>query len=79
LALYGAHDMLVPKDAMARAWSRMPATVRKAFYPDGYHLLLRDKDRAAPTEDVIGWILHPTMWLPSGADLAAAAWEAGRP
>jgi alpha-beta hydrolase superfamily lysophospholipase len=77
LALYGAHDMLVPQDAMARAWYRMPATVRKAFYPAGYHLLLRDKDRLAPTEDVIGWITDPHAWLPSGADLAAAAWEAG--
>lgn len=78
LVLYGRHDMLVPADAMVRAWSRMPASARKAFYPDGYHLLLRDKDRHAPTGDIVGWIFRPRDWLPSGADLAAAAWQAGQ-
>jgi alpha-beta hydrolase superfamily lysophospholipase len=78
LALYGGHDMLVPGEAMARAWSRMPAGARRAFYPEGYHLLLRDKGREAPIGDVIGWIHEPGDWLPSGSDLAAAAWAAER-
>ena len=77
LAIYGAHDMLVPQEATARAWSRMPAGVRMGFYPNGYHLILRDTDRMAPTNDVIGWIRDPGAWLGSGADLAAAAWMAG--
>ena len=76
LALYGAKDTVVPDAAMARAWARMPAGTRKGLYPNGYHLLLRDLDRAAPTGDVISWIEHRGAWLPSGADLAAAAWEA---
>ncbi len=76
LALYGARDTLVPAEAMGRAWARMPAGVRRALYPGGYHLLLRDKGRAAPTGDIIGWIEQPADWLPSGADLAAAAWQA---
>jgi alpha-beta hydrolase superfamily lysophospholipase len=78
LALYGGHDMLVPGQAMARAWSRMPSEARRAFYPEGYHLLLRDKGRGAPLGDVIGWIMRPGAWLPSGADLAAAGWAAER-
>jgi alpha-beta hydrolase superfamily lysophospholipase len=78
LALYGGHDMLVPGQAMARAWSGMPGTARRAFYPAGYHLLLRDKGRRAPTGDVIGWMERPGVWLPSGADLAASAWVAER-
>lgn len=75
LILYGARDMLVPEDATARAWSRLPPTARTAYYPNGYHLLLRDRDRQAPTNDVIAWITNPTTFLPSGADIAAAAWR----
>ena len=76
LALYGAHDTLVPAEATARAWSRMPADVRRAYYPDGYHLILRDKNREVPTSDLIAWMQDPDWWLPSGADFAAAGWEA---
>lgn len=78
LILYGDKDTLVPPEATGRAWSRMPPGTRFAFYPNGYHLLLRDRDRAAPINDVIGWITAPDGWLPSGADLAAAAWRTGR-
>ena len=74
--LYGAEDNVVPDDAAARAWAKMPPGTRFGFYRHGYHLLLRDLDRAAPTEDVISWIERPGAWLPSGADLAAASWEA---
>ena len=76
LALYGAHDMLVPEDATAHAWARLPAATRFAYYPGGYHLLLRDRDRGAPTGDIVSWITDPGAWLPSGADEAAAAWRA---
>ena len=76
LALYGARDTLVPDAAAARAWARMPPDVRRAFYPNGYHLLLRDKARYAPIGDVLAWTQDPGTWLPSGADLAAAGWRA---
>ncbi len=77
LVLYGARDTLVPADATARAWARMPPAVRRAYYPAGYHLLLRDRGRAAPTRDVLAWMDDPAGFLPSGADIAAAAWQAG--
>ena len=77
LYLYGARDTLVPEEATARAWSRMPKGVRFAFYPGGYHLLLRDLGRAAPTGDILAWLGGEEGWLPSGADLAASAWRAG--
>ena len=51
----------------------------EAFYPAGYHLLLRDLDRIAPIDDVIAWIRQPNAPLPSGADRAAAAWLAKQP
>ena len=47
---------------------------RRAVYPNGYHLLMRDLDRQAVIGDVIAWIRHPDGLLPSGADIAAAAW-----
>jgi alpha-beta hydrolase superfamily lysophospholipase len=74
LVAYGAHDMLVPASAMGVAWSRLPADVRRAVYPNGYHLLMRDRDRQAVIGDVIAWMRAPGALLPSGADVAAGAW-----
>jgi acylglycerol lipase len=74
--LYGAQDQLVPPDAMAATWRDLPAGARRGFYPNGYHLLFRDLDRAAPIGDVISWLQNPALTLPSGADIAAAAWLA---
>jgi alpha-beta hydrolase superfamily lysophospholipase len=74
LILYGGHDELVPKRAMAEAWHDLPPGPEKAFYPNGYHLLLRDKDRALPIGDILSWIKDPQAPLPSGAGKAATAW-----
>ena len=76
---YGAKDQLIPPAAMARAWSRMPAGDRRAYYGSGYHLMLRDLDHRAVDEDIASWIPHPERPLPSGADILAAGWTAGRP
>ncbi len=76
LVLAGRRDQLVPPAAMASAWARLPAGVRRGFYPDGYHLLLRDRDRALVEADILAWLDDPDRWLPSGADVAAAAWGA---
>ena len=78
LALYGEKDTIVPVQAAARAWRRMPEDVRRALYPSGYHLLLRDKGRAAVIGDVLAWINGPSAPLPSGADLWARLWLAWR-
>jgi alpha-beta hydrolase superfamily lysophospholipase len=84
LILDGRRDQVVPPPATAAAWGRLPATVRRAFYPNGFHLLLRDKDRALVEADILAWLQNPDSWLPSGADIAAGAWRAdeaweGRP
>ena len=71
---YGAHDDLVPASAMGVAWAHLPPETRRAVYPNGYHLLMRDLDRQAVIGDVIAWIRHPDAFLPSGADIAAAGW-----
>ncbi len=75
LVAYGAKDTVVPSTAMGKAWSDLPSGTRRAVYPNGYHLLLRDQGRAAVIGDVIAWIDAPGTLLPSGADLAAAAWR----
>ncbi len=77
LCLYGAHDALVPRHAMAAAWRGMERSgaVRLAYYPAGYHLLLRDLNRDVPLTDILAWLANPGISvLPSGADLAARYW-----
>src|SRR5271165_6137254 len=48
LFLYGGKDELIPRDAMVRVWRTLPSGPMRAFYPGGYHLLLRDLERAGP-------------------------------
>jgi alpha-beta hydrolase superfamily lysophospholipase len=79
LFLYGGEDQLIPPDAMARVWRALPPGPVRAFYPPGYHLLLRDLERGAPIDDIIDWLLDPEAALPSGAGAAAAAWLARQP
>jgi acylglycerol lipase len=76
LFLYGGHDELVPPRATAGTWQSLPSGPVQAFYPNGYHLLLRDKDRATPIADIVAWINNPDAPLPSDAQHAAAAWLA---
>jgi len=79
LFLYGGKDELIPPNAMARVWRSLPPGPVRAFYPDGYHLLPRDLERAEPIGDIIAWLLDPADPLPSGAQAAAAAWLARQP
>lgn len=72
--LYGEHDEVVPKRAMAAAWRALPVPETLAFYPHGYHLLLRDHDRQTVINDILFWLREPGKRLPSGADVAAVRW-----
>jgi acylglycerol lipase len=76
LFLYGGKDELIPDKATAATWRGLPDGPVRAFYPGGYHLLLRDHGRMTPIDDILYWIRHPGMVLPSGGDRAAAAWLA---
>jgi alpha-beta hydrolase superfamily lysophospholipase len=79
LFLYGGRDELVPQEATLATWRSLPRRggVRLGYYPDGYHLLLRDLGRAVPIGDVIAWMRDARGLLPSGADVAASVWLAG--
>jgi alpha-beta hydrolase superfamily lysophospholipase len=77
LLLYGAHDQVIPRLPIANLVAHLPPDPghrrRLAYYPKGYHLLLRDLDGAAVAEDVTSWIRDRTLRLPSGADAAEPA------
>ena len=75
LFLYGGKDELVPERATAATWRALPANgPRRAYYPDRYHLAMRDLGRAIVIADVVAWMKNPAAPLLSGADRAAAAW-----
>lgn len=74
LILYGAHDLIVPARPVCRfVTSLAPSDAWQfALYPEGWHLLLRDRGAAAPLADLAAWLAQPGSELPSGHD-------AGRP
>ncbi len=74
LFMYGGKDELIPDKATAATWRALPAGPERAFYPAGYHLLLRDVTRVTPIDDILAWVYRPDDPLPSGADRAAAVW-----
>jgi acylglycerol lipase len=77
LFLYGAHDEVIPRPPIAQFVARLPPDPghqrRLAYYPQGFHLLLRDLDGAAVAGDVASWVLDRGATLPSRADAAETA------
>jgi acylglycerol lipase len=74
LFMYGGKDEMIPDRATAATWRALPPGPLRAFYPAGYHLLLRDMERVTSIDDILAWIYRPDDPLPSGADRAAAVW-----
>jgi alpha-beta hydrolase superfamily lysophospholipase len=70
LMLHGLGDRIVPQEPVRAAIAVMPPRTdsKLAFYKDGYHLLLRDKEGKKVAVDVMGWIEDHQAALPSGAD-----------
>jgi acylglycerol lipase len=76
LFIYGGKDDLIPKQATLATWRALPGSgPRRAYYPERYHLSMRDLERQTVIDDVISWMKHPGAPLPSGADQAAVDWE----
>jgi alpha-beta hydrolase superfamily lysophospholipase len=65
--LCGAKDQIIPLKPSLQAAARLPAGDRTAFYADGYHLLLRDHQRAKVFADIAAFIRAPAAPWPSGA------------
>ncbi len=71
LYLYGAKDQIIPKAPTQEALMAMAGANRRpqvAYYPNGWHILLRDKQAELVLKDVIAFITQPNAPLPSGAD-----------
>ncbi len=70
LMLHGLGDRIVPQEPVRAAIEVMPPRPdsRLAFYKEGHHLLLRDKDGKTVAADVAAWIADHAAPLPSGAD-----------
>jgi acylglycerol lipase len=83
LLMYGAHDEIVPRPPIEEFVAHLPPDPdhrrRLAYYPEGYHLLLRDLDGAKVAGDVASWIHDRGAPLPSRADAAGTAkpWPPG--
>ena len=73
LYLYGANDQIIPADATNQAIDGFAegAPLRLAFYPDGWHMLMRDLQAELVLEDVASYLLSPQVTLPSGAEEGA--------
>jgi alpha-beta hydrolase superfamily lysophospholipase len=82
LLLYGKRDEIIPAEPIRRMIAALPpagaAERRIAWYPDGYHMLLRDLHASVVMRDVESWIEDPAAPLPSGADVDAASHLARR-
>ncbi|MBY0407438.1 MAG: lysophospholipase [Rickettsiales bacterium] len=66
LVLYGARDQVIPRAPVETALSRFGREVDYAYYPLGYHMLLRDLQAEVVLEDIHSWITQPDYELPSG-------------
>ncbi len=75
----GRHDDLIPDDPMGLMLKRMPphptGQRRIAVYRDGYHMLLRDLNAAAPVRDIVQWTRNPLAPLPSGSEQTANVYD----
>ena len=78
LMLYGAKDQIIPLKPIITATNRLPAKLHRfVIYPQGWHMLLRDKQAATVYRDIVAWIGDRSRPLPSGAERVSAA-EAAR-
>lgn len=68
LLLYGANDEVIPGPPMRALAERMGDAATVAFYPEGYHMLLRDLQAEVVWGDIAHWVTHPGKALPSGHD-----------
>jgi alpha-beta hydrolase superfamily lysophospholipase len=74
LVLFGAHEEVLPPSAVKAFLAHVPArNVRVVYYPNGYHMLLRDLDGDIVAGDVAAWIVNRTAPLPSGYECGGEA------
>ncbi len=78
LVLYGEHDRVIPpapiRAMLRRLPPRPPGRWRLALYPDGYHMLTRDRQGERVNADIAAWLADPAgAPLPSGLETGREA------
>lgn len=68
LVQYGKKDQVIPKEPTFLMLEKVPSTTRKAFYDQGYHMLLRDLQREKPLADIAAWVADHNQPLPYGKE-----------
>jgi len=68
LVQYGKNDQVIPKEPTFMMLDKMPKATRKAFYEQGYHMLLRDLQGEKPMADIAAWIIDHDSPLPYGTE-----------
>ncbi|MDA0239759.1 MAG: lysophospholipase [Proteobacteria bacterium] len=74
LILYGDKDRIIQKDPTDLMLSTLPEEAktrqRLVRYPDGWHMLLLDRQREKVWRDIAAWISNPDAPLPSETEAA---------
>lgn len=76
LYLYGHSDQIIPRTPTKQTLQALTAAnsqLRSAYYRDGWHMILRDKEAPLVLADVAAYLNSPQAPLPSGADANALA------
>jgi alpha-beta hydrolase superfamily lysophospholipase len=63
--LYGAHDQIIPRASALEAAARLPRSARTAYYANGYHMLLRDRQAEVVYVDILSFLADPNAPFPS--------------
>ncbi len=71
LYLYGKKDQIVPVEPTNHVISRIKAPKHVVIYKDGWHMLLRNKQRMKVWKDIQTWITDQTAPLPPGEEVTS--------
>lgn len=76
--LFGARDMIIPREAAQRAARALHPGARTALYANGYHMLLRDRQAELVYGDILSFLTDPAAPFPSGAPPFRSVIQANR-
>ncbi len=69
LLLYGMKDQIIPAKPIVTVADTLRAPYKLAYYPSGFHMLLRDLKAEVVMDDIRAWVNDRHEFLPSGYDL----------
>jgi len=66
LMMYGGKDQVIPPNPIKYALSRFSEPVTFVYYPEGFHMLLRDLQGELVMKDILSWMGNSVRPVPSG-------------